>query len=187
MIRGDSPAESLRGLVPELNDIDNPLARRRRLHPAHGGKWNRKGLAGGWMSSVGGDAVVVLEVRGEHAVVSGEMGARSWHEGGEAGEAVHRVEHDMSRRVMEGVLESIDDLPAVIDREAFVRDRWSGDAAGTGVRGSPVHGPGTACRPPIAPFGGAMVGESSELSDARSVYREIGCDGAQGQALAPRA
>ena len=80
------------------------------------------------MSSVGDDAVAVLEVRGEHAVVSGDMGARSWHEGGEAGEAgdaVHRVEHDMSRRVMEGVLESIDDLPAVIDREAFVRDRGS--------------------------------------------------------------
>ena len=32
----------------------------------------------------------------------------------------HRVEHDMSRPVVEGVLESIHDLPAVIDREAFV-------------------------------------------------------------------
>ena len=120
MIRGDSPAESLRGLVPELNDLDDPLARRRRRHPAHGGKWNRTGLAGGWMSSVGGDAVAVLEVRGEHAVVSGEMGARSWHEGGEAGEAVHRVEHDMSRRVMEGVLESIEGCPrSLTERHSF--------------------------------------------------------------------
>ena len=34
----------------------------------------------------------------------------------------HRVEHDMSGPVMEGVLESIHDLPAVIDREAFVRE-----------------------------------------------------------------
>ena len=37
-----------------------------------------------------------------------------------AGDKVHRVEHDMSRPVVEGVLESIHDLPAVIDREAFV-------------------------------------------------------------------
>ena len=31
------------------------------------------GFAGGWMSPVGDDVVAVLEVRGEHAVVSGEM------------------------------------------------------------------------------------------------------------------
>ena len=43
------------------------------LHPAHG---ERKctGFAGGWMSTVGDDAVAVLEVRGEHAMVSSEMG-----------------------------------------------------------------------------------------------------------------
>ena len=88
-------------------------------------------LAGGSMGRVGDDVVAVLEVRGEHAVVSGEMGAGTWHEGGEAGDAksaglpictaggcpegvrhtdvpheFHRVEHDMSGRVMEGVLES---------------------------------------------------------------------------------
>ena len=87
-------------------------------------------LAGGSMGRVGDDVVAVLEVRSEHAVVSGEMGAGTWHEGGEAGDAksaglpictaggcpegvrhtdvaheVHRVEHDMSGRVMEGVLE----------------------------------------------------------------------------------
>ena len=89
--------------------------------------------------SVGDDVVAAFEVRGEHAVVSGEMGAGAWHRasslrerhfrGGEAGDKVHRVEHDMSRPVMEGVLESIHDLPAVIDREAFVRDCWAGDVA----------------------------------------------------------
>ena len=47
------------------------------LHPAHGGRRRRKGLAGGWMSTVGDDGVAMLEVRGERAVVSGEMGARS--------------------------------------------------------------------------------------------------------------
>ena len=142
------------------------------------------GFAGGLMSTVGDDVVAVYEVRGEHAMVSGEMGAGAWHRasslrerhfrGGEAGDAksaglpictaggcpegvrhtdvphatsaglpictaggcpegvrhtdvpheFHRVEHDMSRPVVEGVLESIHDLPAVIDREAFVRDCW---------------------------------------------------------------
>ena len=32
-----------------------------------------------------------------------------------SGDEVHRVEHDMSRSVTEGVLESIHDLPPVID------------------------------------------------------------------------
>ena len=71
--QGDSPAESLRGRVPELNDLDSPLARRRRRHPAHGGRWSRKGLAGGWLSTVGDDVVAVLEVRGEHALVAAQV------------------------------------------------------------------------------------------------------------------
>ena len=97
------------------------------------------GVAGGWTSTVGDDVVAVFDVRGEHAVVSGEMGAGASHgasslrerhfRGGEAGDKVHRVEHDMSRLVMKGVLEPIHDLPAVIDREAFVRDGWAGDVA----------------------------------------------------------
>ena len=95
-------------------------------------------LAGGLVDRVGADAVAVLEVRGEHAVVSGEMGAGAWNEGGEAGDAKSAglpictaggcpegvrhtdvphefdgVEHDMSGAVTEGVLESIHDLPAV--------------------------------------------------------------------------
>ena len=98
--------------------------------------------------------MAVFEVRGEHAVVSGEMGARARHEGGEAGDAksaglpictaggcpegvrhtdvpheFNGVEHDLSGSVTEGVLESIHDLPAVIDREAFVRERWAGNVA----------------------------------------------------------
>ena len=39
------------------------------------------------MSRVVHNAVAVLEDRGEHAVVSGEMGAGAWHEGGEASDA----------------------------------------------------------------------------------------------------
>ena len=55
------------------------------------------GLAGGLVDRVGDDAVAVLEVRGEHAVVSGEMGVGAWYRasslrerhfrGGEAGDA----------------------------------------------------------------------------------------------------
>ena len=108
-------------------------------------------------------------------VITGEMGAGSWHRasslrerhfrGGEAGDAksaglpictaggcpegvrhtdvpheVHRVEHDMSGRVMEGVLESIHDLPAVIDREAFVRECWAGDVAAKAFERVPLMG-----------------------------------------------
>ena len=50
------------------------------------------------------------------------------------------VEHDMSGPVTEGVLESIHDLPAVIAREAFVRDRWAGDGAAQAFEGVPLMG-----------------------------------------------
>ena len=135
---------------------------REALHPAHGRGTRRMRLAGGLMGRFGDDTAAVLEVRGEHAVVSGEMGAGTRHRassrrerhfrGDEAGDAksaglpictaggcpegvrhtdvpheFHRVEHDMSGPVTEGVLESIHDLPAVIDREAFVRECWAGD------------------------------------------------------------
>ena len=128
------------------------------------------GLAGGLMGTVGDDVMAVFEVRWQHAVVSGEMGAGARHEGGEAGDAksaglpictaggcpegvrhtdvpheVDGVEYDMSGSVTEGALESIHDLRAVIDREAFVRERWAGDVA-AGVRESPAHGLGSACR-----------------------------------------
>ena len=117
-------------------DVEDALE---ALHPAQG--WRRRmGFAGGSMSTVGDDVVAAFEVRGEHAVVSGEMGAGAGgterarcasgtSRGGEAGDKVHRVEPDMSRPVVEGVLESIHDLPAVIDRKAFVRDCWAGDVA----------------------------------------------------------
>ena len=106
------------------------------------------GFAGGWTSTVGDDVVAVLGVRGEHALVSGEMGAGAWHRasslcerhfrGGEAGDEVHRVENDMSRPVMEGVLEPMHNLCAVIDREAFVRDCWAGDVAGEDKQSDPA-------------------------------------------------
>ena len=132
-------------------------------------------LAGGLMGRFGDDTAAVLEVRGEHAVVSGEMGAGAWHRasslrerhfrGDEAGDAksaglpictaggcpegvrhtdvpheFHRVEHDMSGSVTEGVLESIHDLPAVIDREAFVGECWAGDVAAKAFEGVALMG-----------------------------------------------
>ena len=83
------------------------------LHPAHRRGTRCMRLAGGLVDRIGDDAEAVLEVRGEHAVVSGEMGAGAWHEGGEAGDEFDGVEHDMRGAVAEGVLESIHDLPAV--------------------------------------------------------------------------
>ena len=96
--------------------------------------------------------------------------------GGEAGNELYRVEHDMGRPVMEGVLESIHDLPAVIDREAFVRDGWAGDVAAKAFEGVPLMG--SAAR-------ADMEGGSRELSDAGVGRRRVGRDGVQGQGLAP--
>ena len=97
-------------------------------------------------------------------------------EGGEAGDEVDGVEHDMSRPVPEGVLESIHDLPAVVDREAFVRDGRAGDVAAQAFEGVPVTG---------FAHGARMEGESRELGDAGVVGRRAGVDGAQRQGLAP--
>ena len=152
------------------------------------------GFAGGLMSMVGDDVVAVYEVRGEHAVVSGEMGAGARHRasslrerhfrGGEAGDKVHRVEHDMSRPVVEGVLESIHDLPAVIDREAFVRDCRAGDVVAKAFEGVALMGLAARADPRLH-HSGAMEGESRELSDAGVVRQRVGRDDAQGQDLAP--
>ena len=66
----------------------------------------------------------------------------------------HRVEHDMSGRVMEGVLESIHDLPAVIDREAFVRECWAGDVAAQAFEGGPLMGSAARADPRLHHSGG---------------------------------
>ena len=62
--------------------------------------------AGGWMDRVGDDAVAVLEVRGEHAVVSGEMGAGAWNEGGEAGDEVAVRDSQSVRRLVSAALDT---------------------------------------------------------------------------------
>ena len=48
------------------------------VHPAQRGT-GRRGVTFGAVSLCGDDVVTVLEVRGEHAVVSGEMGAGAWN------------------------------------------------------------------------------------------------------------
>ena len=48
------------------------------------------------------------------------------------GDEVDGVEHDMGGTATEGVLESIHDLPAVIDRDAFVRERSVGSMSREG-------------------------------------------------------
>ena len=138
------------------------------LHPAHGRGTRRMRLAGGLMGRVGDDTAAVFEVRGEHAVVSGEMGAGTRHRasslrerhfrGDEAGDKVHRVEHDMSGPVTEGVLESIHDLPAVIDREAFVRECWAGDVAAQAFERVPLMGSAARADPRLHHSGGGYGG-----------------------------
>ena len=68
------------------------------LHLAQGRGTQHMRLPGGMVDRVGDDAVAVLEVRGEHAVVSGEMGARAARRGtavteGETVARVHPVEN----------------------------------------------------------------------------------------------
>ena len=81
----------------------------------------------------------------------------------------------MGGAVAEGVLESIHDLPAVIDREAFVRERGAGDVAAQAFEGVPFMG---------FAHGAGMKGESRELGDAGVVGRRAGADGAKRQGLA---
>ena len=109
-------------------------------------------------------------------MVSGKVDTTSWHEEGEVRGEVHRVEHEMSRPVIEAVLESLGKLPAVIAREVFGRDRRSGDVAEHALEGVPFMG--------LAPPAG-MKGESPTPSDARSEYQGIACDRAQDQGLVP--
>ena len=181
--RDDTQCAATHATVFDVNVEDS----REALHPAHGRGTRRMGLAGGLMGRVGDETAAVLEVRGEHAVVSGEMGAGTWHEGGEAGDAKSAglpicaaggcpegvrhtdvphefdgVEYDMSGPVTEGVLESVQDLPAVIDREAFVRECWAGDVTAKAFEGVALMG--SAAR-------AGMEGESRELSDAGVVRR----------------
>ena len=64
-------------------------------------------------------------------------------EGGRHTDVPHEfdgVEHDMGGAVPEGVLESIHDLRAVVDREAFVGDGRAGDVAAQAFEGVPVMG-----------------------------------------------
>ena len=79
---------------------------------------------------------------------------------GEADDEVHRVEHDLIRPVVEGVSEPKHDLPAVIDRVAFVSACRAGDVAGalpgclavpTRSQASQERSPSTPGRSPAQP------------------------------------
>ena len=82
----------------------------------------------------------------------------------------------LSRPVTDSVLESIHDLPAVIDRETFVRQHGAGDVAAQAFEGVPFMG---------FAHGAGMEGEPRELGDAGVAGRRAGVDGAKRQGLAP--
>ena len=72
--RGASMQAMTRNVAPHTAQCSMSMwkTRSRRCIQLMGGR-RRVGFAGGWMSPVGDDVVAVIEVRGEHAVVSGEM------------------------------------------------------------------------------------------------------------------
>ena len=111
------------------------------------------------MSGVGDDVVAVPEVRGEHAVVSGEVGAGSWDQRGKAGDEVEGVEDNVSGPVVEGVFESVDDLCTLIDREAFVGECRAGDVATQAFEGAAPVGTAHGANPRLHHSGGAMPGQ----------------------------
>ena len=87
--------------------------------------------------------------------------------------------------VVEGVFESVDDLCALIDREAFVGQCRAGDVATQAFEGAAPVGTAPGANPRLHHSGGAMQGESRELGDARDMCRRAGRDGMQGEGLAP--
>ena len=75
-------------------------------------------------------------------------------------------------------------VPAVIDREAFVRDGRAGDGAAQAFEGVPLMGLVARTGPRLPHSSAGMEGASRELSDAGVVRRGVGRDGTQGQDLA---
>ena len=135
---------------PTVRDVDVEDALE-PLHPAHGERTSGKGLAGGWTRRVGDDEVAVFEVRGEHAVVSGEMGAGAWYEGSEQGYAVLLNISTRGRRAMEKTLMGIA-LGAILGLTLTA----CGGGGGSSVRpDDPGPGPGTRTCPngQVVPIG----------------------------------
>ena len=76
-------------------------------------------------------------------------------------------------------------LPAVIDREASVRDDRAGDGAARAFEGVPLMGLAARTGPRLPHSRAGREGASREPSDAGVVRRRVGRHGAQGQDLAP--
>ncbi len=58
-----------------------------------------------------------------------EIQPRTWNERGEPGHKVQRLQYHMRRAIPERPFVAVDYPAPVIDREAFGRNRWSGNIA----------------------------------------------------------
>lgn len=61
------------------------------------------------------DQVSQLAVRGEHAVVAGQVSARPRHERGQACHEVLGAEHDVCGAIVEGMFELVNHVPCGVE------------------------------------------------------------------------
>ena len=101
------------------------MVRHTALHPSH----RCKGPIGldCFRFALRHDAPAVFAVWGEYAMKTGQVEPWARHQSCQAGDEVERIEHDMGRAIAERLLELVDDLPALVGREALVSDRRPGD------------------------------------------------------------
>lgn len=91
----------------------------------------------------------------------------------------------MSGRVTEGVLESVQDLPAVIDREGFVGEGRAGDVAAKAFEGVALMESAPDAGPRLHHSGAGYGGRIPRAEgDAGVACRRVGRDRMQGQCLA---
>ena len=71
----------------------------------------------------------VLAVRGKYAIEARQVDPRLWHQGGEPGDEVQRLEDDMGGAIAVRRLELVADVAMGRERQALFRDRRATDGA----------------------------------------------------------
>ena len=102
-------------------DGEHPLE---PLHPAHRGGRLIDIVAPGALRH---DAGAVFEVGCKYSVETGQIQPRPGNQGRQAGDEVHRFQHDVGRSIPKRMFVAVHDPAPVIDAEALGGDRRPGD------------------------------------------------------------